>query len=33
MEAAAGTTYGEVPFALSREHGTWHYPGGYGCED
>lgn len=31
LELAPGTFYGPVKFAMSREPGTWHWPGGYGC--
>ena len=32
LENAPGTTYGAVRFAMSREPGTWHWSGGYGCD-
>ena len=27
-----GVELAPVPFAMSRENGTWHWPGGYGCD-
>jgi hypothetical protein len=32
LDGAPGSGLGMVPFAMSREPGSWHWPGGYGCE-
>jgi hypothetical protein len=32
LEGAPGSVLGMVPFAMSKEPGTWHWVGGYGCD-